>query len=66
MLQAILYLSNSSPLNMFSFLFRLHAQTINVYDVIIYFVRLTQMFATADHNFKIFSEIAPFLQKSVY
>ena len=33
-----------------------------VYDVIIYPVRLTQMFATADHNIKMFSKIAPFLQ----
>ena len=33
-----------------------------VYDVIIYLVRLTQNFVTADYNIKMFSKIAPFLQ----
>ena len=33
-----------------------------LYDVIIYLVRLTQMFATADHNIKMLSKIATFLQ----
>ena len=32
-----------------------------VYDVLIYLVRLTQIFATADHNIKMFSKIATFL-----
>ena len=32
------------------------------YDVKMYLVRLTQMFATADYNIKMFSKIAPFLQ----
>ena len=33
-----------------------------LYDVIICLVRLTQMFATADNNIKMFTKIAPFLQ----
>ena len=33
-----------------------------LYDVIICLVRLTQMFATTDHNIKMFTKIAPFLQ----
>ena len=34
-----------------------------LYDVTICLVRLTQMFATADHNIKMFLKIAPFLQR---
>ena len=33
-----------------------------LYDIIICLVRLTQMFATADHYMKMFSKIAIFLQ----
>ena len=33
-----------------------------LYDVIICFVRLTQIFATADHNVKMFAKLALFLQ----
>ena len=47
------------PSKQFSTLFRLHLNW--VYDVITCLVRLTQMFATADHNIKMFSKIAPIL-----
>ena len=60
MLRAILYLSTSSPISIFlSFsLARLNW----VYDVITCLVRLISMFTTADHNMKMFSKIATFLQ----
>ena len=61
MLRAILYLSTLSHLLILSSLFPLHAKNW-VYDVLIRFLRLTYMFATADHNIKMFSKIASFLQ----
>ena len=61
MLPAILYLSTLSFLCIFSFSFSL-ARSNWLYDVIIFLVRLTQIFATADHNIKMFLNIAPFLQ----
>ena len=45
----------------FSSPFSLHAQNW-LYDVIICPVQLTQIFATADHNIKMFAKIAIFLQ----
>ena len=60
MLRAILYLSTSSPLSIFSSLS--FARLNWVYDVIICLVRLTQIFATEDHIIKMFSKIAIFLQ----
>ena len=60
MLQVILFLSTLSPLSIFSSLSFVRLNW--VYDVIICLVRLTQMFATADHNIKMFSTIAVFLQ----
>ena len=58
MLRAILYLSTLSPLQFF-FSFSL-ARLNWLYDVMIYLVRLTQMFATADQY--MFLKIATFLQ----
>ena len=60
MLRAILYLSTFSPISIFSS-FSL-ARLNWLYDVIIYLVRLTQIFATAHHNIKMLSKIATFLQ----
>ena len=65
MLRALLYLSTLSPLSIFFFSCSL-ARLNWLYHVIIYLVRLTQMFATADHNIKMFAKIAPFFAKLVY
>ena len=60
MLWAILYLSILSPLYFF---FSISLVRLNwLYDVIAYLVQLTQIFAIADHNMKMFSKIATFLQ----
>ena len=60
MLRALLYLSTSSPKHFF---FSISLARLNwVYDVLICLVRLTQMFANEDHNMKMFSKIATFLQ----
>ena len=61
MLRAILYFKHFNPSMhlFFSFFF---ARLNWLYDVIIYLVRLTQMFATADHYIEMFSKIATFLQ----
>ena len=60
MLRAILYLSTSG---LKVYLFSISLARLNwIYDVIICLVPLTQMFATADHNIKMFSKIATFLQ----
>ena len=59
MLLAIVYLSTSSHLSIFFAI--LLARLSWLYDVIICLVRLTQMFATADHYIKMFSKVAIFL-----
>ena len=61
MLRAILCLSTTSLRSIFFFAFSL-ARLNWVYDVTICLVRLIQMFAIADHNIKMFSKIATFLQ----
>ena len=61
MQRVILYLSTPNPLSIFFLSFSI-ARLNWVYDVIICIVRLTQILATADHNMKMFLEIAIFLQ----
>ena len=61
MLRAILYFKHFNPSMHLFFSFSL-ARLNWLYDVIIYLVRLTQMFATADHYIEMLSKIATFLQ----
>ena len=66
MLRAIIYLSILSYLSIFFFSISLFACLNWAYDVIICLVRLTQIFAIADHNIKMFSKIAAYLQNQFF